>query len=178
MKPKQFEIILYEKSPTVFSGDFKRVGGQLGDRYFHFLIELNTPANVSLPYLTNFQRRISFYEKNLFPYYNIQMKDGVNSLTEFFDIPSLDEEEMFHFYSRDLRAIERKLGKQRPLLFVNGSQEVQWKGGKVMLGKDILPDDPSIWAVLYIVDAYAGVQDAYYEFARINKKTILSEVEQ
>ncbi len=178
MKPKQFEIILYEKSPTIFSEDFKRVGVQLGDRYFHFLIELNTPANISLPYLRNFQRRISFYDKNNFPYYNIQMKDGMKSLTEFFDITPEEEKEMFHFYSRDLKAIEKKLNKPRPLLFVNGPQDYEWKGGKVILGTDILPDDHDIWSVLYIVDGYVGIQDAHYEFARINGKRILNDKEQ
>ena len=178
LKPKQFEIILYEKSPTIFSEDFKRVGVQLGDRYFHFLIDLNTPANISLPYLRNFQRRISFYDKNNFPYYNIQMKDGMKSLTEFFDIKIDEEKDMFHFYSRDLKAVEKKLNKPRPLLFVNGPEEQHWKGGKVILGKDILPDDPDIWSVLYIVDAYAGVPDAHYEFARINGKRILNDKEQ
>lgn len=175
MKPKQFEIILYEKSPIVFSEDFKRVGVQLGDRYFHVLIELNTPANISLPYLRNFQRRISFYHKDNFPYYNIQMKDGIKSLTEFFDVKPDEEKDMFHFYSRDLKAIEKKLNKQRPLLFVNGTEEQQWKGGKVILGQDILPDDPDVWSVLYIVDAYSGLRDAHYEFARIIGKRILNE---
>jgi hypothetical protein len=66
------------------------------------------------------------------------------------------------------------LNKPRPLLFVNGAEPVEWKGGKVVLGKDIMPEDPHIWTVLYAVDAYCGPEDAYYEFARINNKKMVS----
>jgi hypothetical protein len=174
MKPKQFEIILYEKSPTLFSEDYKRVTVQLGDRYFHYLIELNEPANVSLPYLTNFQRRISFYGKGNFPYFNIQVKNGYTSLHQFFDIEAENNSDMFHFYSRDLKNVAKRLGKSRPLLFINDAEEIDWKGGKVVLGKDIMPDDPEIWNLLYTIDAYSGVQDAFYEFALINNKQIIN----
>jgi len=175
MKPRQFEIIIYEKTPRVFSEDYKRVAVQLGDRYFHFLIELNTPVNFSLPYLSNFQRRISFYDTKNFPYYNIQMKHGYDSLIEFFNIETENVPDMFHFYGRDLKTIERKLDKPRPLLFVNSANEVNWKGGQVILGQDIMPNDQQVWSVLYVADAYYGVQDAFYEFARINNKKILNE---
>jgi len=175
MKPRQFEIIMYEKTPGVFSEDYKRVALQLGDRYFHFLIELNTPANFSLPYLSNFQRRISFYDVKNFPYYNIQMKHGYASLNEFFNIETENVSDMFHFSGRDLKTIERKLDKSRPLLFVNGGDEVKWKGGKVILGQDIMPNDQQVWSALFIADAYYGTQDAFYEFARINNKKILNE---
>jgi hypothetical protein len=175
MKPKQFEIIIYEKCPTLFSEDFKRVAVQLGQRYFHFLIELNKPANPSLPYLGNFQRRVSFYDRSNFPYYNILMKDDYTSLSEFFNIESQNGNDMFHFYSRDLKALEKKLGKPRPLLFVNGVEDIEWKGGKIVLGQDIMADDTAVWKTLYIADAYCGEQDAFYEFACINKKKILPQ---
>lgn len=173
MKPKQFEIILYEKFPAIFSEDYKRIAVQLGDRYFHYLIELNEPANISLPYLSNFQRRIAFYRESNFPYFNIQVKNGYASLHQFFDIEHEKDSDMFHFYSRDLKSVEKKLGKSRPLLFINNAEEIDWKGGKIVLGKDIMPDDPDIWNLLYTVDAYHGIQDAFYEFARINNKTII-----
>ncbi|MGD8979894.1 MAG: hypothetical protein PVH23_07470 [candidate division WOR-3 bacterium] len=174
IKPKQFEIILYEKRPALFSEDYKRVSLQLGERYFHFLIELNEPANRSLPYLGNFQRRVAFYNKENFPFFNIQVKNGYKSLHEFFNIESESVTDMFHFYSRDLKSIQKKLRKSHPLLFVNDGEDVEWKGGKVVLGADIMPDDPNIWAVLYTIDAYHGVQDAFCEFARINGKEILA----
>jgi hypothetical protein len=175
MKPKQFEIIIYEKCPTLFSEDFKRVAVQLGQRYFHFLIELNKPANTSLPYLGNFQRRVSFYDRGNFPYYNILMKDGYASLSEFFNIRAHDDSDIFHFYSRDLKALEKKLRKKRPLLFVNGAEDIEWKGGKIVLGQDIMADDANIWKALYITDAYCGEKDAFYEFARLNRKKLLTQ---
>jgi hypothetical protein len=178
MKPKQFEIILYEKTPTLFSEDFKRVSVQLGDRHFHFLIELDLPANVSLPYLSNFDKRIAIYDKANFPYYNILMRNGINSLADFLGVDPNHETDLFHFYSRELKAAEKKISKPRPLLFVNGPEPVEWKGGKVVLGEDVMPDDPNIWTVLYTVDAYYGTHDAHYEFARINNKQILDSKQQ
>ena len=173
IKSKQFEIILYEKCPSLFSEDYKRVALQLGNRHFHFLIELNQPANLSLPYLGNIQRRISFYSKDIFPYYNILVKDGYTSLSEFFNIESENGQEMFHFYSRELKAVERKYRKSRPLLFVNETTPVDWKGGSVVVGQDIMPDDPEIWKILYITDAYYGKKDAFHEFAVLHNKEIL-----
>jgi hypothetical protein len=175
IKPKQFDIVLYEKPPALFSEDYKRVSLQLGERYFHFLIELNEPANRSLPYLSNFQRRVAFYNEDNFPFFNIQVKNGYTSLHEFFNIEAESTEDMFHFYSRNLKSIKKKLHKARPLLFINDALDVEWKGGKVILGKDIMPDDPNIWAVLYVADAYKGIQDAFCEFARINGKEILDK---
>lgn len=175
IKPKQFEIIIYEKRPTLFSEDYKRVAVQLGQRYFHFLIELDRPANTSLPYLSNFQRRVSFYDRGNFPYYNILMKDGYTSLSEFFNIEAHDGSEIFHFYSRDLKALEKRLRKKRPLLFVNGAEATDWEGGKIILGQDIMADDANIWKALYIADAYHGEKDAFYEFARVNGKKLLNQ---
>ena len=175
IKPKQFEIILYEHRPVLFSEDYKRVRLQLGERYFHFLIELDKPANISLPYLCNFQRRISFYDDRSYPYYNILMKDGYAPLNEFFNIEDQSARDMFHFYSKDLKPVERKYRKLHPLLFVNGTDDIEWKGGKVVLGQDIMKDDPNIWKVLYIVDAYYGKQDAYYAFAQVNDKSIVTQ---
>ncbi|MDH4210182.1 MAG: hypothetical protein OEV79_01880 [candidate division WOR-3 bacterium] len=175
MKTKQFEIILYEKKPSLFSEDYKRVAVQLGNRHFHFLIELNQPANVSLPYLGNIQRRVSFFDKNIFPYYNILVKDSYTSLLEFFDIESTNGQEMFHFYSRELKTTEKNIHKSRPLLFINEATPIDWDGGSIIVGKDIMPDDPEIWKVLYIADAYYGKQDAFYEFALLHNKEIVKK---
>jgi hypothetical protein len=175
MKTKQFEIILYEKRPSLFSEDYKRVAVQLGNRHFHFLIELNQPANISLPYLGNIQRRVSFFDKNIFPYYNILVKDSYASLLEFFDIHSANGQEMFHFYNRDLKAAKKNLKKSRPLLFINETTPIDWNGGTVIVGQDIMSDDPNIWKVLYLADAYYGHQDAFYEFALLHNKEIVKK---
>jgi len=175
MKTKQFEVILYEKKPSLFSEDYKRVAVQLGNRHFHFLVELNQPANISLPYLCNIQRRISFFNKNIFPYYNILVKDSYASLLEFFDIESANGQEIFHFYSRDLRSTEKNLKISHPLLFINETAPIEWNGGTVILGQDIMPDDPDVWKVLYVADAYYGKEDAFYEFAALHKKEILKK---
>jgi hypothetical protein len=174
LKPRLFEIIIYEKCPKLFSVDYKRIEAQLSEKRFHFLIELNTPANVSLPYLSEVQRRVAFYDKRLFPYYNMLMKDGYNSLIEFFSIESEGTADIFHFHSRDLKSLEKRLGKSHPLLFVNGALDVKWEGQKLIVGEDAKLDDPSIWEMLFIADAYCGTQDAFYEFARLHNKTIIT----
>jgi hypothetical protein len=175
IKAKQFDIIIYEKSPAVFSEDYKRVAVQLGNRHFHFLIELNQPPNISLPYLGHIQRRISFYGKGIFPYYNILVKDGYTSLAEFLNIEPDNGKDMFHFYNRELKATERKFGKERPLLFTNEAEPVEWQGGSIVVGKDIMPDDPEIWKILYVIDAYHGKKDAFYEFALLHNKEIITK---
>lgn len=174
MKTKQFEIIIYEKRPSLFSEDFKRVSLQLGERHFHFLIELNDPANISLPYLSNFQRRVAFYDSNNYPYYNILVKNGYASLGEFFSIEAENAKNIFHFQSRELKAFEKHLGKSRPLLFVNGGATIDWKGDRIVLGEDVMPEDPDVWKALYITDAYFGKKDAFHEFALLNNKTMLT----
>lgn len=174
LKPRLFEIITYEQYPKLFSNDYKRLEAQLSEKKFHFLIELNTPANVSLPYLSEFQRRMAFYDKNLFPYYNMLMKDSYNSLFEFFNLRPQGAADIFHFHSRDLKALEKKIGKSHPLLFVNGTPDIQWDGQKLVLGEDIEPEDSSIWELLFIADAYYGKQDAFYEFARLHNKKIMT----
>ena len=175
IRPKQFEIILYERRPVLFSEDYNRVRLQLGERYFHFLIELDKPANISLPYLCNFQRRVSFFDNSSFPYYNILLKNGYTSLLEFFDIEDESARDIFHFQARELKAVERKYRKLHPLLFVNGPNDIEWKGNKIVLGEDVMPDDPDIWKVLYVIDTYYGKQDAYFAFARANNKAILAQ---
>lgn len=174
MKTKQFEIIIYEKRPSLFSEDFKRVAVQLGERRFHFLIELNQPANVSLSYLGDFQRRIAFYDKNNYPYYNILVKNGYASLTEFFAIEAEHAQNMFHFPNRELKALEKRLGKSHPLLFVNETAAIDWEGDRITLGIDIMPEDPDVWKALYVADAYFGKEGAFHEFALLNNKTVLN----
>ncbi len=175
MKTKQFDIIIYEKPPLIFSEDYKRVAVQLDNRHFHFLIELNQPPNISLPYLGHIQKRISFYGKGVFPYYNILVKDGYTSLSEFLNVEPDNGKEMFHFYSRELKAIERKFAKKRPLLFVNEAEPIEWQGSSIVVGKDIMSEDPEVWKVLYITDAYHGRKDAFYEFALIHNKEIVTK---
>ncbi len=175
MKTKQFEIIIYEKHPRLFSEDFKRVGLQLGDRHFHFLIELNNPANVSLPYLRDFKRRIAFYDNINYPYYNILVRDGYTSLNQFFGVEVEDAHNMFHFQSRELKTLAKRLGKKHPMIFINEAADMEWKGDQIILGKDILPEDPEVWKAVYMADAYSGKEDGFYEFAMLNKKTLVTK---
>ena len=173
MKPNVFEMIFYEEPSKLFSKEYKRLKEKLGNTGFHFLIDLNKPANISLPYLVSAEKRICFYDKNNYPYYNIMIKQNINSLVQFFDIESSDPQNLFHFYVRDLKKTLKKFKKKKPLLFINGENNITWEGDKIIVGKDILSSDPEVYKILYFSDAYYGQCDALYEFMKIFNKRIV-----
>lgn len=173
MKPKIFETIFYEEPSQLFSKEYRRLKEKLNNKSFHFLIELNRPANISLPYLASTEKRICFYEKNSFPYYNIMIKHSINSLEQFFNIKSSNPQSLFHFYARDLKKTLKKFNKKKPLLFINGENDITWKGDKIVVGTDVLSSDPEVYKILYFSDAYHGQRDALYEFVKIFDKRIV-----
>lgn len=174
IRVKKYEIIFYDKRPTVFSDDYRRLRERLAERKFDFLIELSTPPNTSLPHLCDIERRVTFFDTDILPYYNILIKHGYASLKQFLGIGDECTREIFHFPSRDLRSVEKKLDKARPLLFMNAHDPVGWEGGRIVLGTDVMPDDPVVWKMLYLADAYCGARDVFYEFAVINGKKIIN----
>ncbi len=173
IKPQLFESIFCESPAEIFTKEYNGLKEKLGERRFHFLVELNRPANISLPYLTPIEKRICFYDKNKFPYYNIMIKDSITSLSDFFDIKETDPQLLFHFSKRDLRKLLKKMNKKGPFLFANGRHDVSWQGDKIIVGKDIAVSDPEIYGILYICDAYCGKDDTLFEFAKLFKKSIL-----
>ena len=175
LKHNIFQSIFYDKSPLLFSKEYKILKGQLGQRRFNFLIELNVPANISLPYLVSAERRICFGEKNNFPYYNILIKDGINTLSTFFKIKESNTQDLFRFNTRSLKKIEKKFNKNRPLLFVNNKENINWDGDKMIVGEDVSPSDAEAYETLYLSDAYCGDHDAFYEFAKIFNKKIIEQ---
>lgn len=172
IKMKHFEITSYEKRVSLFSEGFRHLERLVTGRSFHALIELNNPANISLPYLADFPRRVAFYDRDCYPYYNVLVKDGYKSLCGFFGIDEEKVENIIHFPSRELRAVEKKLDKNHPLLFVNEGTAAGWEGGHILMGKDISPEDPDVWKAVYLADAYSGKKDALYEFAVLNGKKL------
>lgn len=169
---KKCETIFYEKRPRVFGAEYRLLQQRLGERKFDVLIELDMPPNTSLPHLCNVERRIAFFSPGGFPYYNVLIKDGYASLRQFFAVGEPSVQDIFHFQNRELRALEKKLGKPRPLLFVNDSEGAGWEGGRIVLGTDVMATDPAVWKMLYIADAYCGARDAFYEFAVLAEKRI------
>lgn len=173
LKRNIFKTIFYEELPLLFSKEHKILKTQLEHKHFHFLIELNVPANISLPYLTSIEKRICLCEKNNFPYYNILIRNGHKTLNEFFEIKESNPQELFYFNASKLRKIKRKFSRKRPLLFVNKEDDLQWDGHKVVIGRDIQESDAAAYETLYLSDAYYGVHDAFYEFAKIFNKEII-----
>lgn len=173
IKPELFEAIFFDKPTMLFTKEYKSLKERLSTRRFHFLVELNKPANIALPYLTPVEKRICFYDRDKFPYYNIMIKDSITSLHQFFNIKESNLELLFQFSKRDLKKVLREMKKKEPLLFVNGKDSVSWEGDKIIVGENIAASDPIIFGILYLCDAYCGQRDTLYEFARVLKKRIL-----
>jgi len=173
LKQNIFEAIFYNTPPLLFSKEYKLLKEQLRKKHFHFLIELDVPANISLPYLTSAETRICFYGNKNFPYYNILIRDTIRSLIEFFHIDEDNPQQLFYFHASKLKKVSKKFIKKHPLLFVNGKNDILWDGQKVIVGQDILPSDTNAYQILYLADAYYGEHDAFYEFAKIFNKKII-----
>jgi len=173
LKHNIIHVIFYEKLPELFSKDYEKLKKQLGHRKFNFLIELNVPSNISLAYLTMAEKRICVGEKSHFPYYNIHIKSDVVTLNKFFNMPESNPQELFHFNIHNLKKIEKRFNKKGPLLFINEKDDVLWSGDKIIVGNDIEISDPEIYESLYLCDAYYGVHDQCYEFAKIFNKKII-----
>lgn len=182
LTPDLFETIYYKNQPVLFSKEAKILKEKLSERDFYSLIELNVPANISLPYLFPAEKRISFYDEKCYPFYNILIKGNIAVLQDFFKIKKKNPERLFKFYKADLKKIEAKLHKQRPLLFVNpvpkpelaDGVNISWSGDKFVRGEgDFSLIDT--YKILYLGDAYYGQDDEFLELAKIfNKKIITS----
>jgi hypothetical protein len=174
MKQDIFRTIFYDNVPLLFSREYKMLKQQLEHEQFHYLIELNKPANISLPYLTPIEKRICLCDRNNFPYFNIFIKEGFSTLSDFFEIEDSDPHNLFHFNTNRVRVKKRKWSKKGPVLFVNKSNDIEWEGYKVTVGKDVQSSDAEAYEFLYLADAYYGVQDEFYEFAVMFDKKIIS----
>jgi len=173
IKPKNFQIIFYNIPPLVLSKEYDGLKKQLSQKRFHYIIELNKPANISLPYLTTTERRICLYDQTKFPYYNIMLRDSAESLCSLFKTKKYDPKKIFTFNVRDIKSTMKKYKKKRPLLFVNGTDKIDWQGDTITIGKDISAGSPEAYKLLVGADAYSGQHDVFYEFAKLFSREIL-----
>jgi hypothetical protein len=68
----------------------------------------------------------------------------------------------------------KKHKKRRPLLFVNGTDKIDWQGDTITIGKDISADSPEAYRLLVAADAYCGKNDMFYELAKMFSKEIIA----
>ena len=167
VKTDKWNIIPCKTQADILSKEHRRVKELLEKKKFHYLIELNTPANKALAYLSDVPKRVCFYDETAFPYYNIMIKDSVNALGQFFNITASTAKQIFRFKISERKDFLAGIGKKRPLLFVNGVTQIGWKGDTLIAGTDIALSDPDIYKALYFSDGYCGKQDALYEFAKL-----------
>lgn len=172
---KHYKKIIYTKPARTFGKELGTLRQQLQGNKINFLIELNTPANISLPCLTSIEKRICFYDMKNYPYFNIMMKDGFTSLHEFFTIKKSDPGKVLRFTGRTQSQVRTAYGKRKPLCFVNGNAPAQWDGDMLILDKDIPATHHDVLCLLNCADAYYGHRDIFHDFACVFKKTILDQ---
>ena len=174
IKPNTFNFIFHEILPRVLSKEHNALKEQLHKQRFHYIIELNKPADISLVYLTDVERRIAFYEQEKFPYYNIMLRDSIESLCDFFAVRKTDPKNLLKFHIRDMKSILKKYNKTKPILFVNGRDTVTWQGDKIIVGKDVTADNSEVYKLIIGADAYCGQHDEFFEFAKMLDKEIIA----
>jgi len=171
---KYFTDLVYPKPVRRFGKEARRLQERLTERKFHFLIELNKPVNLSLPFLVSAERRICFFDTANYPFYNIMMKDDYISLHEFFNITKVDPVKVISFAKKTKSQIRKAYGKRKPLCLVNGSVPTTWSGDMIILKKDIPHTHADVLCLLYCAEAYCGQHDVLYEFARAYGKQIIT----
>lgn len=180
-KAKIFQGIYWSKVPEVLTREFDFLKRELENYNCNWLIELNPDANLALPGLINVERRVAFYNTKNFPYYNILIKGGIDSLSDFFQIPAVAPGTLFKFNKIELKNISKNLPVERPLLFVNTDEKkpfvkpesLKWTGTIVLINK-AAEDIELLCKKLYLCDAYYGPDDEFCEMARIFKKEIIT----
>jgi hypothetical protein len=171
-RPGLFDFVFYDKLPVLLTREFKILQEQFQERSFESLIEINEPANLHLPYLIRTEKRIAFYNPKNYPYYNILLKGGIKALSDFYRFETTNPKKIFHITEAESHKLDRRLGKKHPLLFVNGPDERAWDGDKFVLGRDYLAE-AEIPKIIYLCDAYYGLDDEWREIAKLFGKTIL-----
>ncbi len=180
LKPNTFQTIYWKNPPQILTRESDTLKKALRNYQYNWLIELNEIANLSLPNLVDVEKRIAFYRSENFPYYNILIKDGIESLINFFQITSVEPGTLFKFNKLELKTISKKLPAERPLLFVNTTKNtmpegVEWQGGLVVYNKMVESGEEGCKR-LFLCDAYYGPDDEFCEIARIFKKEIIGRI--
>jgi|GEM_PF-705746 len=180
-KSKTFQSIYWTKIPQMLTREFDFLKRELINYQCNWLIELNQDANLALPSLIDVEKRIAFYNPKKFPYYNILIKEGIESLISFFQISVIEPDTLFKFNKLELKSISKNLPSQRPFLFVNTSdvrtfvkpEGLIWSGSIVMHNKTA-ENIEEVCKKIYLCDGYYGPDDEFCEIARIFKKEIIT----
>lgn len=166
-----FETQYYDEPPTVLTREFKTWQQTFSEESLFGLIEFNTPPNLSLPYLAAIEKRISFYDPDAYPYYNVMLKGGPDVLAEFLLIKSAAPEDIFHLTKTEVKEWERQLPQSRPIAFLNGCPPPPgWSGAVITLTET--GDFARAVRAIYLCDVYHGKDDEHAALARLFRKPI------
>jgi hypothetical protein len=172
-KPNLFEIMFYEKTLTVLTREFDHVKASLAGRTFTYLIELNSPVNLSLSFLVDAERRMTFYGTKFFPYFNILFKDDIKGFISYFPLEVEEPIRYMKLPAAELKKMRKDINKKHPLLFVNGPAPEVWEGDLIVPDRKLTPMT-DIYKLLYISDAYCGADDELGRLAMIFNKPIIN----
>ncbi|HEC77721.1 MAG TPA: hypothetical protein ENI34_01085 [candidate division WOR-3 bacterium] len=175
LKLQKYETIYYKTPLKLFSKEYKSLKEILSTKKFDYLIELNEPPNIAIPYLVPVERRISFYTEKIYPYYNILIKDNLQTLAEFFNIKQYKLKNFFAFNLKEKKEVLQKFNKKKPLLFINDKDTEVWNGDRIAVDEEISLSDPELYRILYFSDAYCGRRDELYKCAKLFNKKIIEE---
>ncbi|MCX7995097.1 MAG: hypothetical protein N3A65_04940 [candidate division WOR-3 bacterium] len=180
LRTNYFQVIYYQKVPQILTREYNLIKNELNKISHSWFINLNPDADISFSTLTKSERRVAFYNKKLFPYYNILVKGGLESLINFFQIQLVDPLSLFRLNKSELKMILKELPQKKPRLFFNQIEEnlkaldeTSWNGS-VVYCKKIKDEIENDLKKLYLCDAYFGPDDEMCELARIFKKEIIT----
>ncbi|MGB9720300.1 MAG: hypothetical protein ACPL28_02315 [bacterium] len=178
-KSNTFHVIYWKKIPQIMTREYDLLKKELKNYQCNWLIELNENANLSLPGLIDVPKRIAFYGQKNFPYYNILVKNGIDSLINFLQIQLVEPHTLFKFNKLELKALSKSLPGNHPLLFFNTirdseSEKIEWSGSIVVYNKAAEGIEEACKKI-FLCDAYLGPDDEFCEIARIFKKEIITK---
>ncbi len=167
MKTNLDKVFYYEKSLKVLDPQHRQIARSIADEKLDFLFELGCPANISIPYLANFNQRICIGDRRSLPYYNIIFTD-TGALLNYFGLKSTSTSMLFNLSKKKVMEIRNKYALNTPYVVVNGQRVIESEHRKFIIGKDIDTDNPDLYAVLMAAQGYFGANDHWAEFARLN----------
>ncbi|MEO0184653.1 MAG: hypothetical protein ABIL20_02495 [candidate division WOR-3 bacterium] len=177
LKPNTFQVIYWTKIPQILTREYDLLRKELKNHQCNWLIELSEDANLSLPGLIDVPKRITFYDQKNYPYYNILVKNGIESLMNFLQVTAIEPKSLFKFNKSELKTISKNLPAQHPLLFFNtvrdsDAERIEWSGSVVTWNKAAEGIEQACKKI-FLCDAYLGPDDEFCEIARIFNKEIV-----
>lgn len=167
-----FRVFYYNNPLKVLTREHSEIAKSLEGGKFDFLFDLSEPGNISIPYLANIDQRICVGGRNMLPYYNIVFDDS-NALVNYFKLKPQSISKIFSLSKNKIKEIQKKYTLPKDYIVVNKSGGIKSEKKTIVIGRDINANNPELYAILLGSGGYAGENDHFAEFARINNIAII-----